>query len=137
MNAKLKQWAASIAERKPSVRFARLDQFAVRHGYPGWEEDMRHYYFCEEMIDAANTICKYILAKAVETIPVFARIGDVQLAGDYVRIVEEVVLLWDTDRTKAILKDCLADLYESELRKRKRGVPVLILDSYHRPYKFE
>jgi len=134
MNPSIIRWAQSIAERKPSARFARLDQFAVRHGYPSWEDDMRHYLFCEEMNDAALTLCAYILSKAGEPIPLLRRLNDTQLAGEYVKTVQAMYALWDVDRPKAIVKDCLADIYEAELRRRGRGIPILMLESHRRPY---
>ena len=98
---------------------------------------MRHYLFCEEYDDAALTLCEYILVKAGEPIPVIRRMNDTQLSGEFVKAVQAMYSLWDVDRPKAIVKDCLADLYEAELRRRGHGVPVLLLESHRRPYCFE
>ena len=95
---------------------------------------MRHYLFCEELDDAAITLCEYILAKAGEEIPVLRRMSETQLAGEYVKIVTAMYELWDVDRPKAIVKDCLADIYGAELRRRGHSVPILMPESYRRPY---
>lgn len=97
---------------------------------------MRHYLFCEELEGAALTLCEYILSNAGASIPPLRRMNDTQLAGEYVKTVQAMYELWDIDRPNAILKVCLADLYEAELRRRGRGVPVLMLESYRRPYSF-
>ena len=137
MTNQLIQWANSIASRKPAARLVRLEAFATRHGYPGWEDDMRHYFFCEEMVDAALSVAEFIIIRAGGKVPDLRRVDIKQIVSEYVGTVQEIYALWDVDRQKAILLDCMSDFYEVEMRRRGHGVPIVMLESYMRPFSVE
>ena len=102
------EWEEELEGREDDFLLSMLfadgpnDSVMLEQCYPGWEDDMRHYLFCEEMNDAALTLCEYILSKTGEPIPALRRLNDTQLAGEYVKTVQAMYALWDVDRPKGV-----------------------------------